>query len=120
MAGNSNFVKITFERLTYENILPLQRREQFRAVWGVSPKSINQKRDLKTVLNVQKVAFSSDLIENDNENVIQNDNGNENDLEQNDMFGMNTIAEEVKNDNENDEEKAPIGNYHKVVALLLR
>ena len=30
-----------------------KRREQFRAVWGVSPKSINQKRDLKTVLNVQ-------------------------------------------------------------------
>ena len=35
-----------------------QRREQFRAVWGVSPKSINQKRDLKTVIHFQKVKFS--------------------------------------------------------------
>ena len=29
-----------------------------RAVWGVSPRSINQKRDLKTVINVQNVSFS--------------------------------------------------------------
>ena len=36
----------------------LKRREQFRAVWGVSPRSINQKRDLKTVINVQNVSFS--------------------------------------------------------------
>ena len=36
----------------------LKRREQFRAVWGVSPRSINQKRDLKTVINVQNVCFS--------------------------------------------------------------
>ena len=86
----------------------LKRREQFRAVWGVSPKSINQKRDLKTVLNVQKVAFSSDLIENDN--VIEN----ENDLEQNDMFGMNTITDEEKNE-ENEQEKAPIGNFYHTV-----
>ena len=37
----------------------LKRREQFRAVWGVSPRSINQKRDAKTVINVQNVRFSS-------------------------------------------------------------
>ena len=36
----------------------LKRREQFRAVWGVSPRSINQKRDIKTVINVQNVKFS--------------------------------------------------------------
>ena len=36
----------------------LKRREQFRAVWGVSPRSINQKRDMKTVINVQNVSFT--------------------------------------------------------------
>ena len=36
----------------------LKRREQFRAVWGVSPRSINQKRDVKTVINVQNVSFT--------------------------------------------------------------
>lgn len=30
-----------------------QRRKDFKAVWGVSPRSINQKRTVKTVLNVQ-------------------------------------------------------------------
>ena len=47
----------------------LKRREQFRAVWGVSPRSINQKRDLKTVINVQNVKFSGFKEENGEENV---------------------------------------------------
>ena len=45
----------------------LKRREQFRAVWGVSPRSINQKRDIKTVINVQNVNFSgADVAEGKN------------------------------------------------------
>ena len=36
----------------------LKRREQFRAVWGVSPRSINHKRDVKTVINAQNVSFN--------------------------------------------------------------
>ncbi len=35
-----------------------KRREEFKAVWGVSPMSINQKRTVKTAINVQKVQFS--------------------------------------------------------------
>ena len=37
-----------------------KRRDEFRAVWGFSPKSINRKQSLKTVLNVQTVKFSED------------------------------------------------------------
>ena len=45
----------------------LKRREQFRAVYGVSPRSINQKRDIKTVINVQNVNFSgADVVEGKN------------------------------------------------------
>ena len=45
----------------------LKRREQFRAVYGVSPRSINQKRDIKTVINVQNVNFSgADVAEGKN------------------------------------------------------
>ena len=45
----------------------LKRREQFRAVYGVSPRSINQKRDIKTVINVQIVNFSgADVAEGKN------------------------------------------------------
>ena len=36
----------------------LRRKEQFRQVWGVSPKSINQKRNLKTVIAAHKVSFA--------------------------------------------------------------
>jgi len=55
----------------------LKRREQFRAVWGVSPRSINQKRDLKTVINVQNVSFSGyDNEEKDNDK-HQNEDFNE-------------------------------------------
>ena len=36
-----------------------KRRDDFRAVWGFSPKSINRKRSLKTVLNVQTVKVSN-------------------------------------------------------------
>ncbi len=46
----------------------LERRQQFRAVWGVSPRSINQKRDLKTVINVQKVSFSKPDLEEAEDN----------------------------------------------------
>ena len=74
----------------------LKRREQFRAVWGVSPKSINQKRDLKTVLNVQNVKFSTendlnsedDPVVNDEE-LAPKDDGSENyDQMENEIFGL--------------------------------
>ena len=38
-----------------------KRRENFRAVWGVSPRSINQKRTVKTVLTVQNFKVSDDV-----------------------------------------------------------
>merc|ERR1711976_898364 len=49
----------------------LKRREQFRAVWGVSPRSINQKRDLKTVINVQNVCFSGYDNDDDGEKEVE-------------------------------------------------
>ena len=76
----------------------LKRREQFRAVWGVSPKSINQKRDLKTVLNVQKVGFSLDE---------ENLEAEEETKESNDVF-FGIMSPEKKVDGN---EEKPIGNY---------
>merc|ERR1712020_883885 len=55
----------------------LKRREQFRAVWGVSPRSINQKRDLKTVINVQNVSFSGYDNEEEDNDKHQNKDFNE-------------------------------------------
>ena len=43
-----------------------------RAVWGVSPRSINQKRDLKTVINVQNVSFSGYDNEEEGKNFQKN------------------------------------------------
>ena len=55
----------------------LKRREQFRAVWGVSPRSINQKRDLKTVINVQNVNFSGyDSDDKDDKEEVDKGAGN--------------------------------------------
>ena len=76
----------------------LKRREQFRAVWGVSPKSINQKRDLKTVLNVQKVGFSLDE---------ENLDAEEETKESDDVF-FGIMSPEKKVDGN---EEKPIGNY---------
>ena len=76
----------------------LKRREQFRAVWGVSPKSINQKRDLKTVLNVQKVGFSLDEENLDDEEETK---------ESDDVF-FGIMSPEKKVD---ENEEKPIGNY---------
>jgi hypothetical protein len=36
----------------------LTRKEQFRQVWGVSPKSINQKRNLKTLIGAHQISFT--------------------------------------------------------------
>jgi len=35
-----------------------RRREKFKAVWGVSPRCINQKRSTKNVINLEKITFS--------------------------------------------------------------
>ena len=40
-----------------------KRREDFRAVWGFSPKSINRKRSVKTVFNVHQIKMSEDAPE---------------------------------------------------------
>ena len=42
-----------------------KRREDFRAVWGFSPKSINRKRSVKTVFNVHQIKMSEDAPEPD-------------------------------------------------------
>ena len=34
------------------------RRAEFKSVWGVSPRCINKKRTIKTVINAPEVAFS--------------------------------------------------------------
>ena len=79
----------------------LKRREQFRAVWGVSPKSINQKRDLKTVLNVQNVKFSTnDLISENQEENFENYNQMENE-----MFGLQIHEKNNIEDEENNEQQ---------------
>lgn len=79
----------------------LKRREQFRAVWGVSPKSINQKRDLKTVLNVQNVKFSTnDLISENQEEHFENYNQMENE-----MFGLQIHEKNNVEDEKNDEQQ---------------
>ena len=44
-----------------------RRREEFIVVWGVSPRCINKKRTVKTVINVQKVAFSPDASKSKSE-----------------------------------------------------
>ena len=36
----------------------LQRKEQFRQVWGVSPKSINQKRNQKLIIGAHEILFN--------------------------------------------------------------
>ena len=72
----------------------LKRRQQFRAVWGVSPRSINQKRDLKTVINVQNVSFSGPEVEPEVESEVEpnriKDTGPETNEDENDEAPMNT------------------------------
>ena len=80
----------------------LKRREQFRAVWGVSPKSINQKRDMKTVLNVQNVKFSTDDLNSEDPEELAPKFENYNQME-NEMFGLqidekNNIEEVEENE----------------------
>ena len=44
------------------------RRAEFKSVWGVSPRCINKKRTVKTVINAPEVSFSEKTsVTNDNE-----------------------------------------------------
>merc|ERR1719376_1139436 len=44
-----------------------KRRKEFKAIWGFSPRTINQKRDRKVVLNVQRFEMSEDSQNDDAE-----------------------------------------------------
>ena len=61
-----------------------RRREEFKSVWGVSPRCINKKRTVKTVINVPKVAFSPRPEEFDND---ENSDIDDSLLSTEDMFG---------------------------------
>lgn len=80
-----------------------KRREEFKVVWGVSPKSINQKRTVKIALNVQDVSFSHDQPKNNEEDdEIQSDFG------QDDMFGPEAPVEDEEDEEESELEKSAI------------
>ena len=75
----------------------LSRREQFRQVWGVSPKSINQKRNVKTLIGAHRISFT----QTETEPTLAEANPIEDDIfevrDSGKMFGES-------NDNENENE----------------
>ena len=68
----------------------LARREQFRQVWGVSPKSINQKRNLKTLICAHQISFT------DSEPTLTNVNKTDDEMFDNEMFERENIDKENK------------------------
>jgi hypothetical protein len=78
----------------------LKRREQFRAVWGVSPRSINQKRDLKTAINVQNVTFSGNNEVNEDAGGEEDDSGSEIASDFGDAFFGEPVAENLLVEND--------------------
>ena len=66
----------------------LSRREQFRQVWGVSPKSINQKRNLKTLIGAHQISFT------ETEPTLTNVNKIDEEMFDNEMFERENIEQE--------------------------
>ena len=65
-----------------------KRREEFKAVWGVSPRSINRKRTVKTVINVHNVVCSPDVPKCESE---ENSDIDDNLSDTKDMFELKEV-----------------------------
>ena len=92
----------------------LSRREQFRQVWGVSPKSINQKRNVKTLIGAHQISFA----ETGTEPTLTEINKLEDDIfevgNSDKMFGESDSNE---NENENENEAFDVEGILPTLAL---
>ena len=95
--------KACIDKKLAELILRSQtRRAEFKSVWGVSPRCINKKRTVKTVINAPKVAFSTEVC---NSNDKDNNEIDEQLTSTEHMFGNITESEKA-NEDENVLEKS--------------